>query len=382
MVLMNGSKGAFLGFLLMPLVSYAQPAWLNDGLVAYYPLDGDGKDASGNGNNTRPVDEKPKYYYGDRFGNNPSENYPHAPHFENKYGLVTDSDDFPNESQARTMSLWFVVHNPGGSMQEKGEGDEYRSTLLSQGPRFEGDEAYEIGLSFIPSRGICRINVFARERGYEFWGKQSITPYNWHHVAIVYDGEGGHSAFVDGVSYSIRASGASYPINTAEGPLRFGHLGILNEEDIGSTFSGQLDDVRIYDRALSESEIVELFQHESKPEHVIWERKIEGSVHSSTPLNIGTYQNVTGAETKLVVLGNDLNCLDPLTGEVIWVYDEEGGFTSNDHRFNSPMFMENGNVAFSGHDSGEVVMLSGDTGEVIWKKSVNSRIYAPLARGA
>ena len=43
-------KNVFCLLALLPLIAAAQPAWLNDGLVAYYPFDGDAKDYSGNGN--------------------------------------------------------------------------------------------------------------------------------------------------------------------------------------------------------------------------------------------------------------------------------------------------------------------------------------------
>ena len=43
-------KNVFCLFALLPLIAAAQPVWIDDGLVAYYPFDGDAKDASGNGN--------------------------------------------------------------------------------------------------------------------------------------------------------------------------------------------------------------------------------------------------------------------------------------------------------------------------------------------
>ena len=53
--IMKSVRKLLLTLFLMPLMSFAQPAWLNDGLVAYYPFDGDAKDASGNGNDFSPL---------------------------------------------------------------------------------------------------------------------------------------------------------------------------------------------------------------------------------------------------------------------------------------------------------------------------------------
>jgi hypothetical protein len=47
---MKALKNVFCLFALLPLIVAAQPAWINDGLVAYYPFDGDAEDYSGNGN--------------------------------------------------------------------------------------------------------------------------------------------------------------------------------------------------------------------------------------------------------------------------------------------------------------------------------------------
>jgi N-acetylneuraminic acid mutarotase len=82
-----------------------------------------------------------------------------------------------------------------------------------------------------------------------------ITDGQWHHVGLVYDFDGFHRRlYVDGteVAKDIDVVAGLLP----DGELYFGASG--KDLDVGSFFSGLIDDVRIYNQALSAEEVEEL----------------------------------------------------------------------------------------------------------------------------
>jgi hypothetical protein len=80
-----------------------------------------------------------------------------------------------------------------------------------------------------------------------------VADSDWRHLVATY-GNGTLRIYVDGV---LRGSSA-IPINTGSGQVRVG-VGV----EAGNYFSGSLDDVRIYNRALSVDEVSELYRTES-----------------------------------------------------------------------------------------------------------------------
>jgi hypothetical protein len=82
----------------------------------------------------------------------------------------------------------------------------------------------------------------------------------WHHVAGVFD-NGTLSIYVDGNREQLAVGGSTY----GTGNTRYGFVGSRSEADVfdGPTgtpwhFDGELDDVRIYNRALSQAEVASL----------------------------------------------------------------------------------------------------------------------------
>jgi hypothetical protein len=82
----------------------------------------------------------------------------------------------------------------------------------------------------------------------------------WHHVAAVFD-NGKMTVYVDGVADTSGTTGRSF----GTGATRYGFLGIGSQADkfdgtktSSPYFNGELDDVRIYDRALAKTDIQQL----------------------------------------------------------------------------------------------------------------------------
>jgi N-acetylneuraminic acid mutarotase len=82
-----------------------------------------------------------------------------------------------------------------------------------------------------------------------------ITDGQWHHVGLVYDFDGLHRRlYVDGAEVAKDTDVVAGLLS--DGELYFGAAG--KDLDTGSFFSGLIDDVRIYNQALSAKEIEEL----------------------------------------------------------------------------------------------------------------------------
>jgi hypothetical protein len=82
-----------------------------------------------------------------------------------------------------------------------------------------------------------------------------ISDGQWHHVGFVWDGSY-RALYADGVEVAID-NAAQNPLKSADGGL---HIGAGKNLAAESFFSGLIDDVRIYDKALSTEEIAALAQ--------------------------------------------------------------------------------------------------------------------------
>jgi len=84
-----------------------------------------------------------------------------------------------------------------------------------------------------------------------------LTPNRWHHVVATYaqGGAGDVAIYVDGVSKALLDSTESTPPPTIDSPFVIG-----GRIDGTLPFDGRMDDVRIYDRALSASEARRLYE--------------------------------------------------------------------------------------------------------------------------
>ncbi len=71
----------------------------------------------------------------------------------------------------------------------------------------------------------------------------TVTDGNWHHVGIAWDGSD-RILYVDGVEV---ARDTHTGLGSSEGAL---YIGTGKDMALGTFFSGQIDDVRIYNRAV------------------------------------------------------------------------------------------------------------------------------------
>ena len=210
-------------------------AGLSDGLVAYYPFNGNANDESGNGNNGTVNGAT---LTTDRFGN-----------VNNAYSFNGTNDSISvnnnqllNPSNAMTVTAWIKPEDITTSRNQDvvRKGDPNAIYLLSF-------QEYGTQLTF----GLKTTS------GYHIESDTPITAINytdgqWHLIVGLYDGSN-IKVFKDGILIGsksqtglILASTGKLFIGCVEGPSEF--------------FKGSIDDIRIYNRALSDSEIQQLYQ--------------------------------------------------------------------------------------------------------------------------
>jgi hypothetical protein len=217
----------------------AQPSFLTNGLVAYYPFDGNANDASGNGNDG--------VVFGatlttDRFGNASN-----AYSFTGATNYIACSGDIGISNNApRTVSVWFegglqINGDTGGFVgwpSENLSGNPYGWANHIYFPEVVDDE-FRIDTGDANSLLFCQPN--------------SSNIFNgWHHFVWTYQTNFGNAVFyIDGIvmPHKRYQNSPTDTMNTGSGSLWIG-APVPQYNGSGYGFTGSLDDIRIYNRAL------------------------------------------------------------------------------------------------------------------------------------
>lgn len=211
------------------------------GLVAYYPFDGNARDRTGYG---KDGIVEGATLVADRFGV-PNSAYSFNG-IDNRITAV-GSNHLPNGMADFTLSAWVAVDQPMSS--------DYRMVLsdgvidrfqLSLGP--ENDSAIRM---FLDLYGPGNQTLFSPVLGWndKMWYQVLVTRTNGL-VTIYRDG-------APKVSQQFTTFNPNLP--------SLSNVTIGRRSDGGHPFKGRIDDVRIYDRALSGAEVQQLYLYESSP---------------------------------------------------------------------------------------------------------------------
>ncbi|MCX5636426.1 MAG: LamG domain-containing protein [Planctomycetota bacterium] len=204
----------------------------NAKLVAYWGLDGSADDSIGSNHGT--IVGNPTWETG-RLGG----------------ALLFDGDDYvviPNESEfdftdAMTVACWIKVRTFDKQWQAivtKGD-NSWRIARTSD------ENTVALHCTGVTSNNNGRNSNFGVE------GNIIVNDGKWHHVAGVYDGSKIY-IYVDGTL--DRALSASGKISKGDYQVYIGE----NAERRGRQFNGLIDDVAIFDHALSEQEVAQLYR--------------------------------------------------------------------------------------------------------------------------
>jgi len=229
-------------------------------LVGWWTFDEDlgtiAKDYSGNGNDATLLGEP-------TWSTDP----------EHKGILLFDGDDdhayiegTPFELPNYTIALWFRVDGGSGS----------RDILSAKGPSGVNGVLLEIqGAGTL--RNLHRF-PFAQGGGSNIYTDASYDDGSWHHVAAVKTASE-MILYVDGQQVGSEPDSSQF-----EGPLGEIWLGTLDQR-MQRMFLGAIDDLRIYNRVLSEQEIQTIMEGEVDPLAYAPQPK-NGAVHEDTWANL------------------------------------------------------------------------------------------------
>ena len=116
-------------------------------------------------------------------------------------------------------------------------------------------------------RGVGRVEIHNAGRYHGCPGSKTVSLDEWHHIVGVYsESEGMMKYFVDGELQ--KACPLKGEIDVSQSDLIIGSTGW------GPAIEGIWDEIRIYERALNEKEVKELYTYEPKAEHAVSPSKI------------------------------------------------------------------------------------------------------------
>ncbi|MBN2559331.1 MAG: LamG domain-containing protein [Phycisphaerae bacterium] len=247
----NSIAGAIMLGLAMATTGLAD---LSDGLVAYYPFNGNANDEGSNGNDGLVLGATLTQ---DMFGNADSAYY-----FDGVDDYIRASaNNLP--TPARTVSLWFYTDAVGIAPYDPG----YRPNLVGYGGGAGCGTSWLMGINHwghasMGMTGHCWANTI------EYYYGSEAPAGSWFHFVITTDPTGTR-IYLDS---ELKASNSIYVNNTY---VNGRHLAIgvavnptgyapYKDYNVGY-FKGTIDEVRIYDRALSLAEIQELYALEAVP---------------------------------------------------------------------------------------------------------------------
>ena len=208
------------------------------GLIAYYPLTGNANDFSGYDNHGTVNGATPT---SDRNGNSNS-----AFSFDGVDDLIqiSDSDSLDIGFSDYTIVAWIMT-----------EATTNTGRIFSKGS-FGCSTGYMMRMGGTDSSRAFLENAFNNSCQIRFQSDTLINDNRWHLVVGVVDRDVGGKIYIDGNLDSQQVvDTSSYDLSNDNNPT-------IGQYDVGTQvepFSGVIDEVRIYSRALSESEIAEIY---------------------------------------------------------------------------------------------------------------------------
>jgi hypothetical protein len=173
-------------------------------------------------------------------------------HFTGDHSYI-EVDRNPTTSPKHTVSLWFKA-DPAGLTNVNGQNflgmnRRYGIHLATNGPHFRLDSTCLNGSPYGYGAFNARSSIF------------DVIPGKWYHVVMIADGGAGF--YVNG-----RSLGYTSGPGVNAGNLKMTIGAVQNDPSIEPHlgFAGYLDEVRIYDRVLTDDEIVALFRKDAPQE--------------------------------------------------------------------------------------------------------------------
>jgi hypothetical protein len=228
----------FVGFALSITINAQVPSYVpTNGLVGYWPFTGNANDLSGNANNGTVNGAT---LTTDRFGNT---NSAYSYNGLNNYINVNSSTTL-NTANMNKLSICGWFNNVGvGS----GNGTGFVVRLGNQNITNGG-----IGYEVYTYSGSLFVNNWWLNQTPHYGDSNPIQNNQWYFFVVVYDFDNNTASFyVNGVLINSKAS----TLYKSTNPI----LNIGRNTNIGSYFNGKIDDIGIWNRALTQQEVTNLY---------------------------------------------------------------------------------------------------------------------------
>jgi hypothetical protein len=223
------------------LFSQTLPSYLPaDGLVGWWPFNGNANDESGNGNNGTVNGATLTM---DRNGNGNS-----AYTFDGNLNKITvfNPQEIPVGNSNYSLSVWIYS-----------EGNNNGHIIWYGQPVSNGCNALRLAQDYCNNanqgnQGVCNYWYYNDACFCESSNGSTLTNNSWHQILVTYDGLK-RQVYIDG-NLVNQLQGSSMNINSIT-ELVFGYYPYYQYY----SFSGSLDDIAIYNRALTQEEITALY---------------------------------------------------------------------------------------------------------------------------
>lgn len=229
------------------LTTYGQTNWFDSGLVAHYPFDSLSLKEQLKGNDL--IDSFNLEAAEDRF-----EKKQGALSFREGFGFAKrSSKHLPDSTEPRSFSIW--IH-PTDTPSPVGFAFFYGRRVYGRG----------MGLALTNTRRLLFSGFLAN-----FQSNQKVELNKWTHVGMTYDSDTA-KLYINGTLDSYVLINDVWFTENNQFDLYVGILGVVDVgtgSQIADPFIGSLDDLRVYDRELSATEIEKLYQDELWPTSVV-----------------------------------------------------------------------------------------------------------------
>jgi len=239
-------------------IASVDDSWLNNGLVAYYPFNGNANDAGSNFYNgsvygAKLITDRNGILKG-AYSFNGSGDYIDL---GNRTGFNFGYGDF-------TLSSWVKpVSNPPDNQGY------FISKYAAPSPGYDPNPSNPRTFGYGIAVGTDNLSYAYLSESQAVYGYSTLNDGRWHHVVADYNRSNNLNVYVDGNRIASGSISAASILNQSNSlPLI---LGKLSEGSYWGPqyYCGCIDDVRIYNRALSSNEVAQLYALENTPPPVL-----------------------------------------------------------------------------------------------------------------
>jgi len=285
------------------MISGSVFADLNEGLVAYYPFNGNANDESGNGHDGT---NNGATLITDRFENTNS-----AYTFDGVNDYIKVIDNGFEKGESFTVSLWVEIRGTNPS-------NNYTNVILDKEVDSDKHE-FRVCLSSVYSEPYdlsCCLNSTSVGA--------SLNSNKWYHLILTTDNDETQSWLNGNLNQTVVTNNL---IMNGDQPIYIGS-GTYYNSMLDLYFYGSIDDIRIYNRVLTESEIDSLYHEGGWP---LYETGMVTDIDDNTYQTVKIGNQTWMAENLKVTHYRNGNAISKVPNNTVWSATSEGAYCNYDN---------------------------------------------------